>query len=79
MLDFFGHIGYFLLVIGQLCLTKKYIVGWILRFCGELTWTIIGLIMNMSSIWIWGIIFMFVDLKGFINWKKNIDKLDSKI
>jgi hypothetical protein len=72
MLDFFGHIGYFFLMIGQICITRKHIYGWIFRFCGELTWVIIGLIMGMTSIYIWGVAFMIIDVIGFFKWKREI-------
>jgi len=70
MLDLMGHIFYLLIVVGMLLLSKKIRYGWILRFWGEFGWVMIGVSMGMSSIYIWGFIFMGIDLYGFLRWSR---------
>ena len=68
--DVYGHIGYLYIALGMWLLSKKDIVGWIYRFLGELIWIIIGFHIQMTSIWLWGIVFMVIDLTGFFKWRK---------
>jgi hypothetical protein len=42
--------------------------GWVCRFLGELIWVAIGIYLGMTSIWIWGFIFMLIDLRGYMNY-----------
>lgn len=70
MLDLMGHMFYLCILVGMLLLSKKIRYGWILRFWGELGWVIIGISMGMSSIYIWGLIFMGIDLYGFLRWSR---------
>ena len=69
--DFFGHIGYIFIVVGMLLLGQKNIWGWIVRLIGEFIWTGVGLAMGMSSIYVWGAIFLLIDIRGFLRWRKE--------
>ena len=71
MIDIVGHIAYASLLLGQILLTKKNTWGWALRFIGEIGWVAIGFIIGMSSIWVWGILFALIDIRGFIKWRKE--------
>lgn len=73
-LDFFGHWGYAYIGLGLLFLSWGDKWGWAFRFFGELIWIILGFMMGMSSIWLWGFIFLGVDAYGFYKWKKQEDK-----
>lgn len=73
-IDVLGHIGYVFITIGILLLTRKNIWGWLFRWMGEFIWLIIGILLDMSSIWSWGLIFLGLDIYGFYSWKK-IEKL----
>lgn len=63
--DLAGHVGYIFIALGLWQLTKKKQIGWLYRFIGETIWVILGFVLNLTSIWAWGIIFMLIDLKGF--------------
>ena len=73
--DFFGHWFYFFLFIGMLLLQSKDYRGWAFRFAGEVGWIGIGLVMGMSSIWLWGFAFMVVDVLGYLKWQKEQEEL----
>ena len=70
-LDFFGHFGYFFLLMGLLFIGAKERVGWFFRLFGEMIWIGIGLAMGMTSIWMWGLIFMAVDVYNFEKWRNE--------
>ena len=70
-LDLAGHIFYIFLACGVYLLSKKDINGWLYRLVGETGWVALGLIMGMTSIWIWGLIFMVIDIRGFLEWRKK--------
>lgn len=68
-LDWFGHWGYAFILVGQYYVGCKEPMGWLFRFFGEALWIIIGVILGMSSIWVWGCIFMALDLHNFEKWQ----------
>lgn len=68
-LDYFGHWGYAFLALGMLYLSMKDKAGWAFRFFGEGIWVILGFWMGMTSIWMWGLIFMAVDVYGYQKWQ----------
>ena len=70
-IDYFGHWGYAFIGLGLYYLGLGDKVGWLFRLFGELVWIILGIWMGMSSIWLWGIIFLAVDIRGYFAWKKN--------
>lgn len=71
LLDAFGHVGYTLLGIGMLLIAQGKALGWAFRLAGELIWLVIGLYLNMSSMWIWGGLFLVIDLFGLVNAKRK--------
>jgi len=71
MHDIGGHVFYVLIFIGTNLIAKKNNVGWLLRLLGELGWTLIGVYMEMTSIWVWGIIFTFNDAYGYVKWNRG--------
>ncbi len=72
--DVIGHFGYFFIALGMFLLAKKNILGWVSRFIGELTWLGLGVWMEMSSIWSWGLLFLFIEIYGFRSWWKDREK-----
>lgn len=70
-IDLIGHIFYAFIFIGNKGLASQKLHGWVFRFIGEFGWVGIGLALDLSSIWFWGIIFSLTDLYGFYNWRKN--------
>ncbi len=67
MIDAVGHVGYMILVTGLLLVGRNITIGWFIRFIGEMIWVGIGLVMGMTSIWIWGLVFAAID---FYTWRK---------
>jgi hypothetical protein len=73
--DFFGHFFYASLFLGMLLLSAKDFRGWAFRFAGEVGWIGIGLVMGMSSIVVWGLAFMVVDVLGYLQWQAEHETL----
>lgn len=71
MTDIVGHIGYLFTAVGLVLLRQKNKKGWIVRLIGEVIWTLLGVYMQMSSIWLWGLIFIVVDLSGYEEWRRK--------
>ena len=71
MLDFFGHVGYGFIALGLWQLTRKRRIGWLFRLIGEVIWVMIGWQMGMSSIYLWGLGFMLLDIIGFSKWETD--------
>lgn len=69
MIDLLGHLGYALVFAGGILLARKNRAGWLLRVAGGLVWTAIGITMGMSSIWVWGLLFLALDSKGYMSWR----------
>ena len=67
-LDKLGHIGYVFIIVGIVLLAKQSVWGWLARFIGEGVWLYIGVEMKMTSVWLWGGIFMLLDIYGFYSW-----------
>lgn len=68
-LDWFGHWGYAFILVGQYYVGCKEPMGWLFRFFGEALWIIIGAMLGMSSIWVWGFIFMALDVHNYGKWR----------
>lgn len=70
-LDLVGHIGYVSLFVGSQLLARHNKYGWLCRLLGELIWVVLGFILGLTSIWMWGIFFVFAnDIYGFWKWSK---------
>ena len=78
-LNLLGHVGYVFLIAGTLLLAHKKSLGWLSRIFGEIVWLFIGVSLQMSSIWFWGIVFLFMEIYGFYQWKKALVPLDRKL
>ena len=79
--DALGHLGYIFIALGIFLLTKKNIWGWVFRFTGEFTWLVIGILIDMSSIWLWGFLFLALDAYGFYCWhhdRKLLENLEKE-
>jgi hypothetical protein len=75
--DWFGHWFYFFIATGMYFISKKDRWGWALRLMGEVGWVWIGLMAHWSSISMWGMLFILIDLNGFLNWRKEDKENDS--
>lgn len=69
MIDFLGHIGYIIVVLGVWQITRQKRIGWVIHGFGSLFWMGLGLLMGMSSIFLWSIVFLVLDVVGFYRWK----------
>lgn len=70
-LDLAGHLAYICILWGMIYISQRKQVGWSLRFFGEGIWVGIGAIMEMTSIWVWGLVFMVIDAWGYWKWSKE--------
>lgn len=70
-LDIAGHFGYAFIALGVYLLAQKSAWGFACRFIGEVIWLVVGVLLGMSSIWTWGILFLFIDGYGFIKWRRD--------
>lgn len=66
-----GHLGYVFSIIGMILLSLNKRLGWAFRFIGEAIWISVGVLLDMDSIYIWGGIFMCIDLLGLVMWRKE--------
>jgi hypothetical protein len=71
MLDLIGHIFCLLKAVGLLQLSRKRQIGWAFRIAGGAGWTVLGFHMGLSSIWIWGLVFLITDVIGFVSWSES--------
>lgn len=72
MIDILGHIAYLFVMTGTFLLHPKFdrvTLGWTLRGVGDAGWVGLGISMGMTSIWIWGSVFVAIDLAGYTSAK----------
>lgn len=65
--DAVGHAGYAFLAVGMWMLSGGRRGGWLFRFVGESIWVGVGVWLELSSIWSWGVVFMLIDLRGALH------------
>lgn len=71
MIDYLGHIFYALIFWGTYSVANKNRAGWVFRFIGEAGWAILGVYLGLSSIWIWGLVFLCNDAYGYLKWREE--------
>lgn len=71
LLDALGHVFYIFIFAGILLLARKKTIGWLARFVGEVGWLGLGVALDMTSVWMWGCVFVCMDLYGFYSWRKH--------
>jgi len=71
LIDLAGHVFYAMIGLGLVCLALKKTVGWPLRLAGEAGWLVLGILLGLTSIWIWGILFCVMDLVGWWKWRQR--------
>lgn len=67
--DYFGHWFYFFLLLGMWLIGLKDYRGWAFRFIGEIGWIGIGMFLGLSSVWMWGFVFLAVDIYNYRKWQ----------
>lgn len=72
-IDFFGHCFYAFMALGTWYLGKRDINGWWLRMFGNAGWIVLGFWLGLSSIWLWEILFLFLALRAYFEWKQEHD------
>lgn len=77
-LDLFGHLFYACLATGMFLLARKNRWGWVFRFLGELGWLWIGVELKMSSVWLWGTLFLCMEVYGFWSWTRKSTPSDDE-
>ncbi len=71
MTDLVGHVFYLFLVIGLIMVGRGVSAGWALRLIGSAGWAVIGFVIGMSSIWLWSLVFVGVDLYNWNKWRND--------
>jgi hypothetical protein len=71
MLDFFGHLGYASIMVGMFLLARRNAYGWVARLLGDAGWVALGFALGMSSIILWGLVFIAVDISGWRKWRET--------
>ncbi len=66
--DLFGHLAYVGLVLGHVLVARKQRVGFLARALGGLCWAVLGIHLGLSSIVIWSLVFVGIDLYGWRRW-----------
>jgi hypothetical protein len=69
MLDLLGHFGYASIMFGMILLTYRHASGWIMKAAGDAAWLGIGFALGMSSIILWCLIFLGLDIIGWRKWR----------
>jgi hypothetical protein len=64
MTDLLGHVAYAALTAGQIGVADGMAIGWAARIVGEAIWIGLGLRLRMSSIVLWGILGLAVEVHG---------------
>jgi hypothetical protein len=72
MIDLVGHIGYALIFFGTIIVGRRNKIGWILRFLGESIWLCLGIVLQLTSIYIWGIVFIFLEVFNYMKWRNEV-------
>ena len=70
MIDFLGHAFYALIIVGQFFIARKLQVGWLFMAAGATGWLVLGVVMEMISIWVWNIFFVAFNLYGWRKWRR---------
>jgi len=70
VLDAIGHVGYILLLIGTLLVTRRQAAGWLFRLAGESIWVVLGIKLGLTSVVTWGLVFIILELRGWWAWRK---------
>lgn len=71
MIDAVGHLGYAVLLMGNILISRRHAAGWFLRLAGDGIWTVLGVLLSMSSIITWGLVFGIIDVVAFNAWRKK--------
>ena len=73
IVDLIGHFAYLLSVLGTIYVSKKDKNGFLARVISDIIWCLIGLYLNLSSIFIWSIVFLIVDIRAYRKWRDDIE------
>jgi len=67
LLDLLGHLAYVFILLGLWYIARgPQIRGWKFRVVGDFLWVIIGIKLNLSSVWFWSGIFLGIDCVGWM-------------
>ena len=79
MLDILGFLSYAFVLLGLYLIGKKKRIGWGFKFVGDTLWVILGLSLGLYSIWLTELVFGFLDIKYFIQWKKDEEGINKNL
>lgn len=67
--DILGHIAYASSTLGLFLIGKRKAVGWAFRIAGDCIWLYLGIVLHLSSIYVWEFIFITQALYFWVMWK----------
>lgn len=67
MTDAIGHAGYLIIAYGTWMVAAGKNRGWLVRIIGQLIWLGLGLHLQLTSIFLWELIFVTIDARGYYN------------
>lgn len=72
-LDLIGHGAYLSLIAGMALIARGRRGGWALRVIGDATWVVLGAVLGLTSVAIWGLMFTLLDIAAWLGCpeKKN--------
>jgi nicotinamide riboside transporter PnuC len=77
--EFIGWVALCLNISGNLALTQKSKIGWLIRLACNFTWIIYSFNFDVYPLLVNHIIFSFINVYGFIRWAKEEKNKLSKI
>lgn len=71
MIDLLGHLTFMLAVVGTFLIGRRYRIGWAFRCTADVSFLVLGCLLGLSSMIVWGFAFLGTDLFGWRRWKSR--------
>lgn len=69
--DLLGHLAYASSMLGLFLIGKKKPIGWAFRIIGDAIWLYLGIVLSLSSIYMWEFIFITQAVYFWLYWNKD--------
>jgi len=71
IVDILGHLCYIAMIIGTILIALRRRAGWLFEAAGAAGLILVGLMLGMTSIWIWNVVFVVGYSYGWLRWKNK--------
>lgn len=71
MTDIVLHLAFASLLLGQHLIKNKRASGWAVRGVADATCVVVGCVSGLSSLAVWGVVFLGMDIKGWKAWRQE--------